>query len=538
MNNRGRTFRATKNAGSGVTIVRNIAGRFASRVDDAARLWLPRPAPTERELSAIRTVAASALIAFPIAPLALAAVLPLSLALPVGAGLVGALTLVGGLAAVGLAGRNASPVTPLAAPVAPAALAYDLFAGLVTLHDLRGSVTSVHGRDASSFLAWMRDPTGRGFIEQIHVSDRIAFLRAIDTIRLGADSETVELRLERGSMTEGGAQLLHMRCELAAIVEDGMLSGILVQSRDISAEVALKADAASKAEAAESANDAKTRFLAAVSHELRTPLNAILGFSDILSGEYFGRLENDRQREYVALINQSGAHLLSVVNTMLDMSKIEAGRYELIAEPFVVADAVSACEAMLGLQADAKGVKLASRVMRGVGEVHADRRAVQQILINLVGNAIKFTDAGGIVTIDAEIVGADLRLTVSDTGIGIPADKLACLGQAFMQVENEYTRKYEGTGLGLALVKGLVALHGGRFDISSRPREGTAIRISLPLDGSGISSADHLADADSIAEFPPRLKTQAGSTSLNPGVHTSGVEKGGAADGEAYAKTA
>ncbi|WP_156381697.1 sensor histidine kinase [Rhizobium sp. Leaf341] len=539
-------FRATKNAGSGVTIVRNIAGRFASRVDDAARLWLPRPAPTARELSAIRTVAASALIAFPVAPLALSAVLPLSLALPVGAGLVGALSLVGGLAAVGLAGRPAAAVAPAAPPVAPAAPTYDLFAGLVTLHDLRGSVTAVHGRDAAGFLAWMRDPAGRGFIEQIHVSDRIAFLRAIDAVRLGAAGETVEVRLERGSMTEGGAQLLHIRCELAGIVEDGVLNGILVQSRDISAEVALKADAASKAEAAESANEAKSRFLAAVSHELRTPLNAILGFSDILSGEYFGRLENDRQREYVALINQSGAHLLSVVNTMLDMSKIEAGRYELIAEPFVVADAVSACEAMLGLQAEAKGVKLTSRILRGVGEIHADRRAVQQILINLVGNAIKFTDAGGIVTIDAEVCGADLRLTVSDTGIGIPAEKLAHLGQAFMQVENEYTRAYEGTGLGLALVKGLVALHGGGFDISSRVREGTAIRISLPLDGSGIRDVDQVDETAGVAEFPPRLKshdprpTEAALTS--PSVATAnrrfGSEKGGAADGEAYAKTA
>ncbi|KQS68138.1 PAS domain-containing sensor histidine kinase [Rhizobium sp. Leaf371] len=527
-----------------MTIVRNIAGRFASRVDDAARLWLPRPAPTARELSALRTVAASALIAFPVAPLALAAVLPLSLALPVGAGLVGALTLVGGLCAVGLAGRAPATVLPAPLPTADAAPAYDLFAGLVTLHDLRGSVTAVHGRDASAFLAWMRDPAGRGFIEQIHVSDRIGFLRAIDAIRLGAGSETVELRLERGSMTEGGAQLLHVRCELAAIVDNGVLSGILVQSRDISAEVALKADAASKAQAAESANEAKSRFLAAVSHELRTPLNAILGFSDILSGEYFGRLENDRQREYVALINQSGAHLLSVVNTMLDMSKIEAGRYELIAEPFVVADAVSACEAMLGLQAEAKGVKLASRILRGVGEVHADRRAVQQILINLVGNAIKFTDAGGIVTIDAEVVGADLRLTVSDTGIGIPAEKLAHLGQAFMQVENEYTRAYEGTGLGLALVKGLVALHGGGFDISSRVREGTAIRISLPLDGSGIRDVDQADGGEAIAEFPPRLKaqdprrTEAGATPGTTDAETRGVEKGGATDGEAYAKTA
>jgi cell cycle sensor histidine kinase DivJ len=509
-------------------------------VDDAARLWLPRPTPTPRELSAVRTVVASALVAFPIAPLALAAVLPLSLALPVGAGLVGALALVGGMAAVGLARRPEAPALVAAPlPVAPS-ITYDLFAGLVTLHDLRGAVTAVHGRDAADYLTWMRDPAGRGFIEQVHVSDRIAFLRGIDAIRLGASGQTVELRMERGSLVDAGAQFVHLRCELAPILDEGNLSGILVQSRDISGEVALKADAALKAEAAETANEAKTRFLAAVSHELRTPLNAILGFSDILSGEYFGRLENDRQREYVALINQSGAHLLSVVNTMLDMSKIEAGRYELIAEPFLIADAVTACEAMLGLQATAKGLKLTSRVLRGVGEVHADRRAVQQILINLVGNAIKFTEAGGIVTIDAEVVGNDLRLTVSDTGIGIPPEKLATLGQAFVQVENEYTRSYEGTGLGLALVKGLVALHGGRFDITSRPRQGTAICITLPVDGSGIREPDVSAERGGIAEFPPRLKSQASLPAPRDAAERGRIqdEKGGATDGKAYAKTA
>lgn len=257
---------------------------------------------------------------------------------------------------------------------------------------------------------------------------------------------------------------------------------------------------------AEEANLAKSRFLASMSHELRTPLNAILGFSDILAGEYFGKLENDRQREYVALIHQSGSHLLSVVNTMLDVSKIEAGRYELLTEPFLVADSVKACEQMLGLQAREKGIKLTSRVPRAIGEAIADQRAIQQILINLVGNAIKFTDRGGIVTIDAAREGRDLLLTVSDTGIGIPADKLELIGQPFMQVQNEYTRKYEGTGLGLSLVKGLVALHGGSLVIESSPGEGTVIAIRVPADGSGaMRDGDVRHGAASTVEFPPRL---------------------------------
>ncbi|MFP5075753.1 sensor histidine kinase [Rhizobium sp. YIM 134829] len=475
-----------------------------------------------------RLAGAIALIAFPVAPLALSAILPASLALPVGAGLAGALTLAGGL--VGLRGTmqrepaDMPPALPRQAPV------YDCFAGLVTLHDPRGLVTAVHGRDREALRLMMRDPMGRGFVEQIHVLDRIAFLSALDQIRQGAPAATVDLRMERGSLTPETAQFLHLRCELAGQWEGDLLLGILVQSRDISAEVALRAEAARKTGEAERANEAKTRFLAAVSHELRTPLNAILGFSDILSGEYFGKLENDRQREYVALINQSGAHLLSVVNTMLDMSKIDAGRYELMAEPFPIAEAVKTCEQMLALQAEKRGITLIARASRGLGEIHADRRAVQQVLINLVGNALKFTEAGGVVTIDADQVGTSLRLVVADTGIGIPADKLAMLGEPFMQVQNAYTRRYEGTGLGLSLVKGLVGLHGGLFDIASREGEGTVITITLPMDGSGIVCPAN-EEATVLTEFPPRLTLKAGMISGES-------EEGGLALGATHAKTA
>jgi cell cycle sensor histidine kinase DivJ len=505
-----------------VRVLRNIAGRMASRVDDIARLWLPprvagEPA-RDREFAAIRSVAACALVAFPIVPLALSTVLPASLAMPVGAALVASSALVGAVATVAYQRGRARMLgvsIPVEAIVAMDGETYDLFAGLVTVHDIRGTVLAVHGRDAASYLQWMRDPAGRGFIEQIHVSDRLLFLTAIDGLRQGDGQATVEIRFERPSLTAEGEQFMHMRCEMTALTgaETGAASqpSILVQSFDISAEARLRHEAAHKAALAETANEAKSRFLAAVSHELRTPLNAILGFSDILSGEYFGKLENDRQREYVKLINQSGAHLLSVVNTMLDMSKIEAGRYELMPELFPVTDAVKACENMLALQAREKGVQLTSRIRRGMGEVNADERAIHQILINLVGNAIKFTDAGGLVTIDAETARGMLLLTVSDTGIGIAEDKLALIGQPFVQVQNDYTRKYEGTGLGLSLVKGLVALHGGRFEIASRPGEGTVITVAIPLDGSGMltgekATLDRVAPPATMVEFPPRLK--------------------------------
>jgi cell cycle sensor histidine kinase DivJ len=392
------------------------------------------------------------------------------------------------------------------APEEAAGCLHDLFPGLVTLHDLSGNVLAVHGADAAAYREWLVRPMGRGFFQQIHVGDRIAFLQAIDAIRRGEPRSAVELRMHRASFEPGDDQFVHLHIDFTAIRDEtGQPQSILGQSRDVTAEAALRRDAAEKTALAESANSAKTRFLAAVSHELRTPLNAIIGFSDVLAQEYFGRFTDERQREYVELIRQSGAHLLSVVNTMLDMSRIEAGRFELIAEPFDVAEAVAACESMLSLQARQKGVTLTSRVNRDCGELVADRRALNQILINLVANAVKFTEKGGVVTIDAGLAGDRLRFSVSDTGIGISPEELADLGRPFVQAQSTLARRYEGTGLGLSLVKGLVALHGGAFEIMSAPGEGTVVTVELARDGSGVRAAGPQPPAACAVEFPPRL---------------------------------
>lgn len=501
----------TMTAGYGVSVLRDMAGKWASRVDEAAAPWLQRrvdgSAVSRHHFRWLRAVAAVSLTGLPIMPLALMAALPVSVALPAGTALWASASLLAAAAAiVGGRGAPGGVEAPLAAGLFDLSQAYDLFAGLVTVHDPRGNVLSVHGRDSADHLKLMRDPRGRGFLEQIHVSDRITFLRAIDALRQDGERSAVDIRLERPSVSAEGAQFVYMRCEMAPLRDaEGRLVAIVAQSRDVSDEARFRAEAAEKAAHAESANDAKTRFLAAVSHELRTPLNAILGFSDVLAGEYFGRLENDRQREYVSLIHRSGTHLLSVVNTMLDVSKIEAGRYELVPEPFQAVDAIAACEAMLSHQAQEKGVRLTSRVTLAVGEVNADQRAFQQILINLIGNAIKFTDRGGLVTVDAENEGALLKLTVSDTGIGIAEDKLQMLGQPFVQIQNDYTRRYEGTGLGLSLVKGLVALHGGSLSIRSAQGKGTVVTASIPRDGSGIVERERPGSPVTV-EFPPRLR--------------------------------
>ncbi|WP_184356988.1 ATP-binding protein [Rhizobium sp. BK602] len=498
-------------AGFGVRVLSNMAGRAGALVDRAGESWLSRTSGNGevrgQELTILRRLALASSVALVAVPAGLSFITSPAVALPAGVATVCAAFLFSAVGSIALSRLRPVSTAVEAVVVEHRDLMLEAASGLVLLFDPQGSVTAIGGRDRAEFLSWMRDPTGRGLIEQVHISDRILFLQAVDTLRQGRDGLSVDLRLERSAVVEGSDQFIHIRMEMSARRDgEGRLTGIVSQSRDISDDQRLRDEAARKTAEAESANDAKSRFLAAVSHELRTPLNAILGFSDILSGEYFGKLENNRQREYVSLIRQSGAHLLSVVNTMLDMSKIEAGRYELMPEPFPIEASIGACEAMLALQAKEKGLTLTSRVQRGLGDIVADQRAIQQILINLVGNAIKFTDAGGAVTVDAAMADGMLKLCVSDTGIGIETDRLASLGQPFVQIQNDYTRRYAGTGLGLSLVKGLVALHGGSFAIASAPGEGTMITILIPLDGSGVVTAQQPVDASRTVDFPPRLK--------------------------------
>ncbi|WP_187289018.1 sensor histidine kinase [Fulvimarina pelagi] len=221
-------------------------------------------------------------------------------------------------------------------------------------------------------------------------------------------------------------------------------------------------------------------MLATVSHELRTPLNAIIGFSGILENELFGALNSDKQREYVGLIQSSGRHLLSVVNDILDVSKIEAGAYQLHCEHFLLDEVVEEASAMVRCQADQKGVSIEIACPPGGTTIHGDRRALNHMLVNLLANAVKFTDAGT-VTLSWERAGRDLRLNVADTGIGIPADQIGKLGKPFVQASCGMSRRYEGTGLGLAYVRGMCELHGGAMTIESTEGEGTRVMLDMPL---------------------------------------------------------
>lgn len=382
-------------------------------------------------------------------------------------------------------------------------MALDLMPGLLTVHDARGDLVRVGGSDIDAFSGWLDLKPGDSFVERLHVADRLAFMQVQDRLRQGEDRLTLEARLARRAGS--GAQFEPVVCEFVAMRDDdGMLSAVLVQTRSAADIDRLRAERDCLAGKAASAESEKTRFLAAVSHELRTPLNAIIGFSEILGREFYGPLSDQRQREYVGLIRQSGDHLLSVVNTMLDMSKIEAGSYRLSTENFAVGDAIDECMAMLALDVEKRRLTLTSRVARNCGELIADRHALKQMLINLIGNAIKFTEPGGAITVDAVCDGPSMKLTVADTGIGMEQHVLDNLGQPFVQGQRDYARHHEGTGLGLCLVQGLARLHGGRMTIESAPGRGTAVTIALPLDGSGIHE-QNMAEAARVTVFPPRL---------------------------------
>jgi cell cycle sensor histidine kinase DivJ len=252
-------------------------------------------------------------------------------------------------------------------------------------------------------------------------------------------------------------------------------------------------------EEAERANAAKSRFLATMSHELRTPLNAIIGFSEMLANEETMQLDKQRRHEYATLIGDSGHHLLSVVNGILDMSKIETGNFEITPEPFAPAPAVGTCCDLMALRAREAGIELVSRVPADLPDIVADKRAVKQILINLLSNAIKFTPRGGKVVVTSEIGGGSVTFTVEDTGVGIGAEDLRHVGDPFFQVRTAYDRPHDGTGLGLSIVKGLVELHGGEVGIRSRVGAGTSVSVRLPVD---CEKARPIALASNVQRLP------------------------------------
>jgi signal transduction histidine kinase len=230
----------------------------------------------------------------------------------------------------------------------------------------------------------------------------------------------------------------------------------------------------------EVANKHKSDFLANMSHELRTPLNAIIGFSEVLIDKMFGEV-NEKQADYLKDIHESGKHLLSLINDILDLSKIEAGRMELELSSFHLPTAISNAMTLVRERAMRHGIELGKEVDPRLGEFQADERKFKQILLNLLSNAVKFTPDGGRVDVCAKRDTTKVEIAVRDTGVGIAPEDQAALFEEFKQVGRDYTRKAEGTGLGLALTKRFVELHGGEIRVASAPGKGSTFTVLLPL---------------------------------------------------------
>jgi two-component system, cell cycle sensor histidine kinase DivJ len=311
----------------------------------------------------------------------------------------------------------------------------------------------------------------------VHPDDLKTMQTALVEASYFGRAAAAEVRVKRG---DGSFLWTEMRCRPAAPAK-GEASDIVAVTRDISERKAQELALIDARDQAEEANRAKSRFLANMSHELRTPLNAIIGFSEVMTHEMFGPVGSPRYLDYARVINESGGHLLELINGILDMSKIEAGKFELSEEIFDLEEVAAQAVRFVKMQSDRKGVALKTIVTTDARSIFADKRAVKQLLVNLVTNGVKFTPRGGEVRITAARTSSGIVLAVSDTGVGIGASDLKRLGKPFEQVEGEHVRSQEGTGLGLALVKALTALHGGDVTIDSTLGEGTTVAVVLPF---------------------------------------------------------
>jgi PAS domain S-box-containing protein len=258
---------------------------------------------------------------------------------------------------------------------------------------------------------------------------------------------------------------------------------IVCAFRDISDLIQREKELEAAKEEAEAANRTKSQFLANMSHELRSPLNAIIGFAEIMKDEIFGPLSHPTYREYARDIRASGTHLLELINGILDLSKIEAGKLELREQVVDIRSAIETCLRLMMARAEKAQVELVSNIDAGQPGLYADERKFKQILLNLLSNSVKFTPEGGQVMTTAKLDSAGrFVLCVADTGIGIAPEDMEAALSAFRQVDSSLSRKYEGTGLGLPLTKALVELHGGAFEIESEPGRGTTVTITFPAD--------------------------------------------------------
>jgi two-component system cell cycle sensor histidine kinase PleC len=303
-------------------------------------------------------------------------------------------------------------------------------------------------------------------------------------------ARTFEAQLDDGSWLHIGTDITRIKeheqklvendLRLRATVEDLRRSQAALERQAIEL-VDLAEKYAQEKTRAEEANQTKSKFLANMSHELRTPLNAIIGFSEIMESGMFGSLGSEKYQEYCHDILTSGHYLLEVINDILDMSKIEAGRMKLDMEPLDLSKTLAESLRVVSGRAEDKNLLLDADIQSTISVI-ADRRATKQIIVNLLSNAVKFTPEGGKVVVRSRVLRDKIILMIADTGIGIPPQSLARLGRPFEQVESQLTKTYHGSGLGLAIARSLTHLHGGSMRLRSKLGTGTVVCVSLPRD--------------------------------------------------------
>ncbi|MCH8092129.1 MAG: PAS domain S-box protein [Proteobacteria bacterium] len=331
-------------------------------------------------------------------------------------------------------------------------------------------------------------PRGTADAHRRHIED---FRYSPDESRAMGKSREIQARRKDGEMFPAEISISHLELNGKHIFTAFL--------RDVTDWKRAEEELRIAMEEAMSANHTKSEFLANMSHELRTPLNAIIGFSEIMTVGTLGPVGNPKYMEYAHDIKESGQHLLSLINDILEMSKIEVGKVELFEETVDVAKILQTCLALVKARAEAKDVTITCELLDYLPLLRADGRKVKQIIINLLSNAIKFTDAGGEITLKAWFRPlSGFVLQVTDNGIGIALEDIPLVLEPFKQVDSKIGRKYEGAGLGLPLTKSLVELHGGSFDLQSKLGIGTTVTIRFPAERI-IHSLTHVTNATSAA---------------------------------------